>query len=163
MFCPQCGASLHGEDRFCTMCGVGQAVGASAYPYSEAGLQSGSAVGGTAYAEESPSSASRLVVSNTIVWWLAFAPLLGAFGAGVLAGLTHIGIGKFWWTTLALNIALSIADENHLKKAGCNTSALGQSWLVPVYLFKRAKMLEQNNTYFIVWTVLVILSLVGVL
>ena len=63
--------------------------------------------------------------------------------------------------TLVLNIALSIADEKHLQRAGYNTGALGQSWLIPVYLFKRSQMLEQSKSYFIVWTVLFVLSLFG--
>jgi len=163
MFCRQCGTSLHGEDRFCTICGVGQAVSASPFPHSEAAFQSSAAVGGEVYTEDRPGSPSTVEVSNTIVWWLAFAPLLGAFGAGFLGGLTHTGIGKFWWTTLVLNIVLSIADEKRLQKAGYNTSALGQAWLIPVYLFKRAQMLEQSKSYFIVWTVLFVLSLFGAL
>jgi len=37
---------------------------------------------------------------------------------------------------------------------------MGSAWLVPVYLFNRAKVLKQNNAYFIIWVVLFCLSLV---
>jgi hypothetical protein len=98
-------------------------------------------------------------ISNTLIWWLAFAPLLGAFIAGLLAGATHKSISNFWWTTLALNVALSMLDERNLKKAGHDTEKMGGAWVVPVYMFKRAKVLKQNNAYFIVWVVLFCLSL----
>jgi hypothetical protein len=111
---------------------------------------------------DTPPPLSGNAINNSIVWWLAVAPLLGAFAAGFLAGLTTVGVDKFWWTTLALNIGLSIADEKRLKKAGHDTSKMGQAWLVPVYLFKRAKILRQNNAYFIVWIVLFGLSLIDV-
>jgi len=98
-------------------------------------------------------------VNNTLVWWLAFGPLLGIFAAGFLAGLTDKDISSFWWTTLVLNIALSIADEKKLKQAGHDTASMGAAFIVPVYLYKRAQVLKQNNSYFIVWVVLFVLSL----
>ena len=98
-------------------------------------------------------------VNNTLVWWLAFGPLLGIFLAGFLAGATEKDISDFWWTTLVLNVALSLADEKKLKKAGHNTDSMGMAFIVPVYLFKRAKVLKQSNSYFIVWVVLFVLSL----
>lgn len=39
-----------------------------------------------------------------------------------------------------LNIALSTWDERRLRQAGIDTSAFGPAFLVPVYLFKRARM-----------------------
>jgi len=109
----------------------------------------------------SPPPLTGQAVDNTFVWWLAFAPVLGVFIAGFLSGLTHKDIGQFWWVTLVLNIILSMIDENKLKKAGNDTSKMGASWIVPVYLFKRAKVLKQNNSYFIVWVVLFCLSLLS--
>lgn len=108
---------------------------------------------------DSPPPLSGEAISNTLVWWLAFAPLLGVFIAGLLSGITNKSISDFWWTTLILNIALSMVDEKKLKKAGHNTENMGAAWIVPVYLFKRAKVLKQNNAYFIVWVVLFSLSL----
>jgi len=98
-------------------------------------------------------------IRNDIVWWLAFAPVIGAFLGGLLGEMTNIPYSKLWWVTLALNVGLSIADENLLKKAGHDTSSMGASWLVPVYLYKRAEILKQNNAYFIVWVILFCLSL----
>ena len=102
-------------------------------------------------------------VSNVWVWWLAFAPALGEFIAGFFSALLSIPLGYLWWITLLLNIGLSTLDERKLRQAGHDTSRMGAAWLVPVYLFKRAKVLRQNNAYFIVWCVLFGLLLIGVL
>lgn len=94
-------------------------------------------------------------VNNTIVWILAFAPIIGVNIESFLIALFHSHSNKFWVVTIALNIVLSLLDERKLNAAGHNTRALGlgSAWLVPVYLFKRAKALKQNLAYFIVWIV----------
>jgi len=106
-----------------------------------------------------PPPLSGGAVNNTLVWWLAFGPLLGLFLAEFLAGATDKDVAAFWWTTLVLNIGLSIADEKKLKQAGHDTASMGMAFIVPVYLFKRAKVLKQSNSYFVVWVVLFVLSL----
>lgn len=102
-------------------------------------------------------------VSNAVVWVLAFAPIIGyilesafayAFNSSDGAAEAALGDNKYWFITLALNIGLSYFDENKLKRAGYDTSKFkAMAWLVPVYLFKRAKALNQNLAYFIVWLV----------
>ena len=109
--------------------------------------------------DSSPPPLTGEAVNNTLVWWLAFGPLLGIVVAGFLSGATGKDITDFWWTTLVLNVALSVADEKKLKKAGHATDSMGLAFIVPVYLFKRAKVLKQSNSYFIVWIVLFVLSL----
>jgi hypothetical protein len=101
-------------------------------------------------------------VNNTIVWVLAFAPIIGLFLEGVVAMIVYDGNeyraeqalldAKYWYITVLLNIGLSFLDEFRLKKAGQDTSSFrGWVWLVPVYLFQRAKRLKQNQAYFITW------------
>lgn len=106
-----------------------------------------------------PPPLAGAAISNTVVWWLAFAPLIGLFAAEFMAGATNKHPDSFWWVTLLLNIALSIADEKKLKQAGYRTDQMGPSFIVPVYLFKRAKILNQSNSYFIVWLLLFVLTL----
>jgi hypothetical protein len=108
-------------------------------------------------------------VNNTIVWILAFAPMIGlfleaflayAFSSSDGAAKAALGDNKYWFITLALNIGLSYVDENRLGRAGYDTSKFkGMTWLVPVYLFKRAKALNQSLGYFIVWLVCFVISL----
>lgn len=109
---------------------------------------------------ESPPPLTGDAINNSLVWVLAFAPLIGVVAAHFLAELARTSAGYFWWITLALNIALSIFDEKRLQAAGYNTAKMGSAWLVPVYLFKRAKVLNQNNAYFIVWIAAFCLMLV---
>lgn len=101
-----------------------------------------------------PPPLTGAAVSNTIIWILAFAPLIGVFLEGFFSGLTGISQESLWFITLVLNIILGYADERKLKAAGHDTSKMGAAWLVPVYLFKRAKVLKHNYAYFIVWCVL---------
>jgi len=70
---------------------------------------------------------------------------------------------ELWWVTVALNISLCLLDEKKIKAAGYNTSKFGKLWLflVPVYLFRRAKYLKQKPTYAWVWVVVFILSTLG--
>ena len=94
-------------------------------------------------------------VNNTFVWILAFAPIIGSNIEAFLGGVFSNDPNKFWIITIVLNIMLSLLDERKLNAAGHNTRALGlgSAWLVPVYLFKRAKALKHNLAYFIVWLV----------
>ena len=102
-------------------------------------------------------------VSNTVVWVLAFAPIIGlileyifavvVYGDGPVAEAA-VSDSKFWYITLGLNIGLSFRDARQLRKAGHDTSKFSRwTWLVPVYLFQRAKSLKHNLAYFIVWIV----------
>ncbi|HOF62532.1 MAG TPA: DUF4339 domain-containing protein [Candidatus Latescibacteria bacterium] len=100
-------------------------------------------------------------VKNDIVWALAFAPLYGLWIEQAVALGIDEDVSNLWFITLGINIGLSYFDEKRLKKAGHNTEAMGAAWLVPVYLFKRAEVLKQKNSYFIVWCVMFVLMLIA--
>ena len=115
-----------------------------------------------------PPPMSGSSINNTVVWVLAFAPLIGLILEFFVGLVVHDGNeyvasfavqnGHYWYISLALNIALSVLDEKRLKKAGHNTNKFkGWVWLVPVYLYQRAKATQQNLSYFIVWIVCFIL------
>ena len=110
-------------------------------------------------------------VNNTLVWVLAFAPIIGFFLESIVAGIVYRGNehlmemamanNKFWYITIALNIGLSFWDERRLQEGGLNTEKFkGWVWLVPVYLFQRAKALKHNLAYFTVWIVSIIFMLI---
>ena len=113
--------------------------------------------------EVSPPPLTGASVNNTLVWLLAFAPILGylmeAFVAGAVGGSAlqvenAMRENHYWYLTVILNIALSLFDEKRLKKAGHDTSRFkGWVLIVPVYLYQRAKLLKQSLAYFIVWIV----------
>jgi uncharacterized protein len=112
-------------------------------------------------------------VNNTIVWILAFAPVIGELLQWVIAGfiyknqyLTAVAMqsGKFFYVTIIINVVLGLLDERKLHGAGHDTSKYKiWAWLlVPVYLFQRAKHLQQNLAYFIVWLVCFFAVLIGI-
>lgn len=102
-------------------------------------------------------------IGQGVVWTLAFAPIIGlilesivayAMNSSDAAAEMAISNSQYWYVTLALNIALAYFDEARLNRAGYDTSKFkGAAWLVPVYLYKRAKALNQNIGYFVVWLV----------
>lgn len=94
-------------------------------------------------------------VDNLIVWLLALSPIVGIFFE--MLGIVLIGVP--WLIVpdviaLALSIYLGYMDRKKLKAMGHDTSKLGPPWLVPIYLFKRARMFKHKLTYFIVWCAL---------
>lgn len=116
----------------------------------------------------SPPPISGRHINNTVVWILAFSPILGMFMESIVAHTLNEGYvadvvfhaNKYWFITLALNIGLSYLDENRLERAGWDTSRFkGWTWLVPVYLFQRAKNLNQGKGYFVTWIVCFVLDL----
>lgn len=109
-------------------------------------------------------------VNNTVVWVLAFAPIIGLLLQYFISGMAHsssqyltekaVADGDYWYVTLFLNIGLCIWDAKRLKMSGTDTNKFkGWRWVVPVYLFQRAKALNHNKAYFIVWLICFALSL----
>jgi len=106
-------------------------------------------------------------VRNSVVWVLAFAPLIGSFLEYLFAQAINsnsyvaeraYGEGNYWFISLLLNVVLSLWDARQLKAAGTDTQQFGRwALVVPVYLFQRAKALKQNLAYFIVWVVCFVL------
>lgn len=92
-------------------------------------------------------------VSNQWVWTLAFAPFIGAIIELIIRGAMDVATSTIWFIVVGTNCVLATLDENILKKAGHDTKKLGASWLIPVYLFKRAEKLKQNNSYAVIWCV----------
>ena len=118
---------------------------------------------------DSPPALPASRINNVWVWLLAAAPFLGGLLEGFISGVFSsneymleetLANHRFWYVTLLLNIALSITDERSLKKAGVDTKKFGKVvFIIPVYLWKRAKALNQKTVYFWVWVVLFVLSL----
>lgn len=93
-------------------------------------------------------------IDNTMVWLLAFMPILGSVAEVIVARMLGlVGNPSMWVVTVGLNILFCTLDDRKLKAAGYDTKPLGTVWLVPAYLFKRAKYLNQSNAYAIVWCV----------
>lgn len=111
-----------------------------------------------------------VAVSNTVVWILAFAPLIGlileSLVAGVLAQNEYeaahaMATSKYWYISLILNIGLSAGEDARLKQDGVDTSSFGKYFfLVPVFLWKRAKAFNQSPAYFWTWIGMFVLTMI---
>ena len=91
-------------------------------------------------------------VSNLIIWMLALSPIVGIFFE--LSGFVLIGLPIPIFpdvVVLALSIYFGYVDQKKLKTIGHDTSKMGPPWLLPIYLFKRARILKHKLTYLIVW------------
>lgn len=111
-------------------------------------------------------------IGNGVVWVLAFAPVIGLLLRAMIAGAMAtnaytveyetaqaINGGHYWYVTVLLNLGLSGWDLSRLKKAGVDTVAYGKMvFVVPVYLWKRAKSLRQSPACFWVWITTFVLS-----
>ena len=89
---------------------------------------------------------------NLIIWILALSPLFGIISEVI--GFLLIGLPIPILPDVlvfALSIYLGYVDRKKLKALGHDTSKMGPPWLVPIYLFKRARILEHKLTYFIIW------------
>jgi len=110
-------------------------------------------------------------VNNNVVWLLALSPVLISMLRYAIALMAAGGNetradqlmeqNAYWVLGPVISIALCYWDVSVLKKAGVNTHQLGQVWLVPVYLFKRAKALVQSPVYAWVWIGLFVLGLLA--
>jgi len=109
-------------------------------------------------------------ITNTYLWLLAFAPLIGLILEGCIFLLTLNKLemnddsivyeGNLWFITLFLNIGLSWLDERQLAKVGLNTSEFkGLIWLVPVYIYIRCKNTNSSLAPFVIWMIAFALGL----
>lgn len=169
IYCPECGTQVSEHAAQCIKC---------AYPISSLksaiNQQDNTKSHYTNYDystqnhQTQHTSSSKVEVNNSIVWVLAFAPLIGSFIQGFIVGVLYGAnwfwhYGKFWWITIALNILLCYLDDNKLKESGVKTDSLGSTWLIPIYLYKRSELLNDGKAYFIVWIVTFTLTFLNIL
>lgn len=110
-------------------------------------------------------------IDNSIPWLIAFFPLYIDYLENLFAVFisrllnTEFLPEKLWWLSISLIVSLALSDLEVLKKSGYNTKGL-YAWGVlftPVYLFKRAKLLNQAKTYCWVYIFCIILSIMTAL
>lgn len=109
-------------------------------------------------------------LKNSYVWFVAFSPIIGLFIEYVFGiieygdpalGALAVATGKYWYVTLSLNIGGCLGDQAYLKKAGHSDKTF-DFWifLVPIYLFKRAKKYNTGSGYAWTWIAMFALSIV---
>ena len=91
-------------------------------------------------------------VNDSMVWIAVSIPILGAiieefFGSNLGENADRI----FLFGYLLIYIALLTLDEKRLEAAGYKAPAIGWVFLVPVYLWRRASLLNHKQSYSLAW------------
>ena len=103
-------------------------------------------------ASDAPPEYTMAPAGNLMIWILALSPIVGIIFE--LIGFVMIGLPIPILpdiVVLALSISFGYADQKKLNAIGYDTSRMGPPWLVPVYLYKRARTLKHKLSYLIVW------------
>jgi GYF domain 2 len=110
-----------------------------------------------------PPPLSGAAVGSKLVWVLAFLPLIFCVfeKSSQMPQMPIADYGtKLVWCNIFFNFILCSVDWHNLKMAGYSNRAMGWMWLlVPVYLFKRSRLLKHKYSYFIVWIIAFLISL----
>lgn len=94
---------------------------------------------------------------NNIILILLIAPVLGVVIQAYTSNLLSFNFSKLWIITIALNLFLAIYDSEILKKNNQYSQEMGNPMLIPVYIYKRTKILNKNPMiYTLIWCMLVI-------
>lgn len=69
----------------------------------------------------------------------------------VIAPIAGIFFEYGFWLFLLIGIGFCYWDESILYHSGYDTLSLTKTYLIPVYLFKRARLLKRGMEYFVLW------------
>lgn len=96
-------------------------------------------------------------VNNTFAWLLVLVPVVGAFGEKAVGDLgVRPPLGALFLAYAVVNTAIALVDAKHIAGSGRNTNNISLGvwfWLIPAYLFQRARALRQSFAYFWAWIV----------
>ena len=113
----------------------------------------------------SPPALPDAAISNSLVWLIAFYPLIHTILFANDLTLIFASLGVPLWLGDApafwvVYISLSYWDSKRLERAGHDTSKFSHwVFLVPVYLFARARSTKSKTySYFIVWILMALFS-----
>jgi hypothetical protein len=131
MYCQKCGSENQAGSGFCMKCG-------------------------TNLAQNTPSGSP----SNVYYWSLSLMPLIvGVTGLALSTALeSSQALIISLVVALLANITLVVADSNELKKIGITSNVLLGILLIPVYLYRRAKLVGSPQVGLILWSVAFTLS-----
>ncbi|MDE5604745.1 MAG: zinc-ribbon domain-containing protein [Eubacterium sp.] len=172
-FCSNCGKEIGEDIKFCPNCGKENisVKPVATIPTENADIQTNHVITTKETAESnhqnynSAQNAQQPPIMNNnqqvkldkskndlLAWLMATVPI-----TGIILGI-FLPFGG--WTCLILNIIIGCIDCDSLKKQGIDTSEFGGlAFLVPYYLYRRAKKLNDDLSYFIVWIVLFAISI----
>jgi hypothetical protein len=96
-------------------------------------------------------------VDNSLVWVLVAIPLCSAFIERIVDAPSFFSSGWTWTCIIvAANWTISLVDEKRVKRSGVATRDISFGfwfWLIPVYLYQRARALRGGKNYVWAWWV----------
>ena len=104
-------------------------------------------------------SAEDASTNRLIAWLIACVPLMGSL---ITLGVEDLSLSASSFLYCVLNSIFCAIDESRLKKQGFDTSSCAWFWgalLVPVYIYRRARLVGDDNSYFIGWFVMLGVSM----
>ena len=90
--------------------------------------------------------------SKNLVWLIALTPLIGSFLEEFFMESSDFLSSGDVCIILILNIVLCYFDKEKLKKHNFDTKEL-DVWLIPLYLWERAKLFKHSPAYCYVWII----------
>jgi hypothetical protein len=98
------------------------------------------------------------LISSAFAWGLAFTPVIGGLFQSYMVNnnlfLTDELSSYHWFIPLVLSIFLCFIDKEALKKDGYNIKKVDNfAWLPPMYLFRRAKLLNSSPYSSFLWII----------
>jgi len=91
-----------------------------------------------------------------LILFLTIAPFLGAILQAMVSNFIGVDYGHLMFVFIIINLGLAYYDIDRLKLTGEYSSTLGSPAFVPLYLYKRAKLLGHSYSYAVIWTILCI-------
>lgn len=91
-------------------------------------------------------------IDNKFIWAVVAVPIAGVL-IELIAGM------ELLWLYIAANVIFCVLDERKLKKAGQKAPVSWMVFLVPLYLWKRASLLNHKKHYFWAWCAAFVLSI----
>jgi GYF domain 2 len=96
-------------------------------------------------------------VNNTCAWLLVLVPVVGVFGEKAVGDLgVRPSQVELVLAYAVVNAAIALVDAKHIARSGRNANNISLGfwfWLIPAYLFQRARALRQSFAYFWAWIV----------
>ncbi|MGN1113742.1 MAG: zinc-ribbon domain-containing protein [Oscillospiraceae bacterium] len=129
MFCKKCGKEIKDNSKFCAYCG---------YNINQLSTDNSSNI--------NINTKTNDHTNIIFAWIIAVIPIISE----LISLATNFG-----YFGLILNIILCYIDEDNLKKQGVNTERIDgpYTFLVPVYLYRRAELLNDSKAYFVCWCI----------
>lgn len=151
-FCVNCGKETGVGDNFCIECGT--PTGKRDSYTQDKNVETSPSIKNKKLFKRSDFLDNLFTNVNDLVWVLAFAPLIGMALEFMVMFCVGVSGVSMWYITLILNVVICGFDLYLLKRDELDVSGIEKIFIfIPVYLYKRAKLLDETKAYVVVWCV----------